>query len=214
MELIEAITTAGTCRYFRPDPVPLGVLATAIDAARFAPQGGNRQPVRFVVVTDAEKRRTLARWYLESWAPYAERLRQGSATVNAGPRMVDDADHFARHLADVPALLVVCAVLGDTLPMDAHLDRLSVVGGCSIYPAVQNVLLRCRDLGLGAALTTILVHHEVKVKELLGIPPEVSTVAHVAIGWPARRFPSRLTRRPLAEMAFLDCFGAPLAPLA
>jgi len=52
MDLSEAIHSTGTCRYFKPDPVPREVMRRALEAARFAPSGGNRQPVRFVVVTD------------------------------------------------------------------------------------------------------------------------------------------------------------------
>jgi nitroreductase len=42
MDVFEAMRTTGTCRYFRPDPVPDEVLMSAFEAARFAPQGGPR----------------------------------------------------------------------------------------------------------------------------------------------------------------------------
>ena len=54
MELLDAIRRTKTCRSFRPDPVPDAVLLRAISAARYAPTGGNRQPVRFIVVRDPE----------------------------------------------------------------------------------------------------------------------------------------------------------------
>ncbi len=52
MELTEAMRTPGTCRYFASDPVPDEVLHQAFDVARFGPQGGNRQPMRWIVVRD------------------------------------------------------------------------------------------------------------------------------------------------------------------
>ena len=67
MELVDAMTTVGTCRSFKPDPVPDEVLWRAFDAARFGPQGGNRQPVRFIVVRDPEVKRQLKEWYLVPW---------------------------------------------------------------------------------------------------------------------------------------------------
>jgi nitroreductase len=72
---------------------------------------------------------------------------------------------------------------------------------------VQNVLLAARAEGLGTALTTLLCAKEPEVKEMLGIPAEVSTAAMVTIGWPARPFPEKLTRRPLSEIAFVDTWG-------
>jgi nitroreductase len=109
----------------------------------------------------------------------------------------------------VPVLIVVCADLSLVAPTDAALDRLSIVGGASVYPAVQNLLLSCRDEGLGAALTTLLCAREAEVKALLGIPDEIATAATLAVGYPARPLPQRLTRRSLARIAFLESYGRP-----
>ena len=67
MELTDAMRTTHACRRYLPDPVPDEVFHRAIDAARFAPQGGNRQGVRFVIVRDPEKKRRLGEWYLVPW---------------------------------------------------------------------------------------------------------------------------------------------------
>jgi len=107
-------------------------------------------------------------------------------------------------------LVVVCAQLSDLLATDRHLDRLSIVGGASVYPAVQNLLLSARAEGLGTALTTLLCALEPQVKGLLEIPDGVATAATVALGYPTRRFPKRLARRPLADLCFADTFGEPL----
>jgi nitroreductase len=208
MDFHTVVTTAGTCRDFRPDAVPDDVLRRVLDAARFAPSGGNRQPVRLVVVRDAALRRQLRDLYVPLWETYVARMGAGGTGQRA--RLVARADRFARGLDAVPVLVVVCAMLGEVLPTDAHLGRLSVVGGASIYPAVQNLLLAARDAGLGAALTTLLCAVEPQVKALLAIPDEAATAALVALGWPAEPFPGKLTRRPLAAMAFGDRWGAPL----
>ena len=210
MDLLDAIHTTGTCRFFTRDAVPDAVLARVLDAARFAPTGGNRQPVRFVAVRDAALRRELAALYLPHWETYFRQVARGDVRVGALPKIVANADHFARHLAEVPVLVVACAKLADVHPTDAALGRLSIVGGASVYPAVQNLLLAARAEGLGSALTTLLCAEEPRVKELLAIPSDVSTAAMVALGWPAQPFPRRLNRRPLAEVAFLDRYGAPL----
>lgn len=211
MDLLDAIRTTPTCRFYKPDPVPDAVLARVLDAARFAPTGGNRQPVRFVAVRDAAKRRRLHELYQPHWERYFAQVTRGALRVSALPKIIANADHFARHLADVPVLIVACAKLADVHPTDIALGRLSIVGGASVYPALQNLLLAARAEGLGTALTTLLCADEPQVKALLEIPEDISTAGTIALGWPAQPFPQRLSRRPLGEIAFLDRYGAPLA---
>ena len=211
MELQQILETTGTCRFYRPDPVPDAVLARVLGAARFAPSGGNRQPVRLVAVRDPEKKRQLRDWYLPLWKAYLAPLAK--AARDAGqplPVIARNADHMAEHLHEVPVLVVVCAVLTDLYPTDHKLGRLSVVGGASIYPGVQSLLLKAREEGLGSALTTLLCVEEPRVRALLGIPDGIATTATLALGYPARPFPTRLARRPVHEMAFLDAWGSPL----
>jgi nitroreductase len=226
MELVEAMRTLHACRYYAPDPVPDSVLYDAIEVARFGPQGGNRQPVRFVIVRDPQKRAQLAEWYLLPWKQYIAAMREGQAALTAedgtpkattaGHAQLEkamlDADHFAEHLAEHPAIVVVCADLGAVHPTDTELGRLSIVGGASVYPIVQNLCLALRGEGVASTLTTLLVAFEPQVKELLGIPEQYSTAAHVVVGYPARPFPRRLTRLPVEELAFVDTFGSPLTP--
>jgi len=208
MDFRDVIETTGACRFYRPDPLPDEVLARVLDAARYAPTGGNRQGVRFLVVRDAAKRRQLRDWYLPIWEQYVSRATVKPDAPRA--RLLENADHMARHLDQVPALIVVCAQLDDLLATDRHLDRLSIVGGGSVYPAVQNLLLAARAEGLGTALTTLLCAVEAQVKELLGIPGGIATAAMIPIGYPARGFPRKLARRPLEEVCFGDAWGQPL----
>jgi nitroreductase len=208
MDFRETIETTGTCRFFRTDPVPEDVLRRVLDAARFAPTGGNRQGVRFVVVRDAAKKKALRDLYLPLWEQYA-----GRATARPGaplPKMLANADHMARHLDEAPVLLVVCAQVADLMATDRHLDRVSVVAGASVYPSVQNLLLAARTEGLGTALTTLLCAVEPKVKELLAIPDGVLTGALIPLGYPGKGFPKKLSRRPVEEIAFADTYGAKL----
>jgi nitroreductase len=212
MELDRVLESAGTCRYYRPDPVGPEVMRRVLDAARWAPTGGNRQPVRFVVVEAEPTKRALAELYLPRWEDYAgRRLASLEQSGVALPRVLAGADHMARHLEEIPVLVVVCFRAADVFATDAGLGRTSVVGGASVYPAVQNLLLKARDEGLGAALTTLLCPDEQAVKTLLEIPDDFGTAALLALGWPERPFPQRLSRRPLEEIAFGERFGQPLA---
>jgi nitroreductase len=189
----------------------------ALDSARFAPSGGNRQGWRVVVVQDAERRRALRELYLPPWRAYMEQT--GGAAMLADPeshepgrvRMVRRANEYAEGLDQVPVHLLVGVRLGDVLATDASLPRQSIVGGASIYPFVQNLLLGLRAEGLGAALTTLLVPAEDEVKRLLEIPEDIALAAHVGVGHRADPWPKQLARRPVEEFAFLDRFGEPFA---
>ena len=97
----------------------------------------------------------------------------------------------------MPLHLVVGVRLDDLAVTDAELPRQSIVGGASIYPFVQNLLLALRAEGLGAAMTTLLVPAEEDVRELLGIPDEIALAAHIGVGHRADPWPRRLARRPV-----------------
>jgi nitroreductase len=217
MELREAMRCAPTSRLFSDEPVDVDVLKGVLDDARFAPSGGNRQGWRVVVVRDADRRRALRDLYLPPWGAYMEQtggaqiLRDPDAFDASRVRMVQRADHYAQHLHEIPVHLLVGVQLGDVLATDAKLPRQSIVGGASIYPFVQNVLLGLRSAGLGAALTTLLVPAEAQVKELVGFPDDVALAAHVGVGHRADAWPKRLARKPVEEFAFAERFGEPLA---
>jgi nitroreductase len=217
MDLYEAMRCAPTTRHFKPDPVPAETLTRALDAARFAPSGGNRQGWRVVVVQDAELRAKLHDLYLPGWREYMQQT--GGALVLADPdsfdakiaRNVQRADEYANGLDRVPVHLVVGVRLEDLAVTDAKLPRQSVVGGASVYPFVQNLLLALRAEGLGAALTTLLVPAEAEVKHLLEIPEGIALAAHIGVGYRADPWPSRLARKPVEEFAFGERYGEPLA---
>jgi nitroreductase len=217
MELLEAMRCAPTSRRFKPDPVPRELLVRALDSARFAPSGGNRQGWRVVVVEELERRRALRDLYLPRWRAYMEQT--GAARLLADPeqadsrraRMVRLADEYAQRLDEVPVHLVVGVRLEDLAVTDAELPRQSIVGGASIYPFVQNLLLALRSEGLATAMTTLLVPAEADVRSLLAIPEDVALAAHIGVGYRADPWPGRLSRRPVQEFAFSERFGEPLA---
>jgi nitroreductase len=216
MDLYEAMRCAPTSRRFKTDPVPAEKLVRALDNARFAPSGGNRQGWRVIVVRDAHSRTALRDLYLPHWRAYIGLTGEMRAAADSGgsapprTRMMGAANEYAEHMHEVPVHLIVGVRLGDLAVTDAQLPRQSIVGGASIYPFVQNLLLALRAEGLGAALTTLLVPAEAEVKQLLGIPDDVALAAHIGVGYRADPWPAALARRPVLEFAFSERWGQPL----
>jgi nitroreductase len=135
---------------------------------------------------------------------------QGEARARQ-ERMLEAADHLGDHMGDAPVILVVCFNPGHMAITDANLGRPSVVGGGSVYPAVQNMMLAARAEGVGCVLTTLLCFEEAAMKSLLGIPPEWHTCGVIPLGFPERGGYGPTSRRPVNKLAFGDRWGESIA---
>ncbi len=202
-------------RHFTVEPVPREGLERVFENARFAPSGGNRQGWRVIVVTDPQLRRRMRELYKQPWDDYMARTG-GRAALDAGEasglpagrlRTLRGADEFAQRFDEVPVHLVVCTQLESLAIADAELVRPSIVGGASIYPFVQNVLLGLRHEGLGSAFTTLLVPAEPQLRELLDIPVGFAVAGHISVGHRDGDWPRKLTRNPMSEFVFGERFG-------
>ncbi|MBN8926071.1 MAG: nitroreductase family protein [Rhodospirillales bacterium] len=218
IDLFDAIYTARAQRRFRPDPVPEELVDRVLDAAIRAPSAGNAQNWSFVVVRDADQRRAVGALYRKgsdiAAAVYAARDRPAHLTEAQWQGMLRGSAHLWDHMGDAPVLVVPCLRQRDLPARDAldpawrdhyederaYLDR---IRSASIYPAVQNIILACRALGLGTVLTTNHLRVEAELKSLLGIPEDVDTFGLMPIGWPERPF-GPLIRRPLHEVVHFD----------
>lgn len=210
MDALEAMRTIGANRFYLDKDVPDELIYKAAESARFAPQGGNRQPVRLVVVRDRAKKERLAELYLPWWKAYFEAAEGGTRNLGeyaSARKALMNANQFAEKLAEHPLIIVVCARLDALHITDLELDRPAVVGGASIYPYVQNLCIALRVEGVATTITSLLVGSEPEVKELLEIPAGYLTAAHVVAGYPANGFPKKLTRAPVEETVFIDTFG-------
>jgi nitroreductase len=222
MELSTAMRTTAAVRSFTSEQVGDEVVRELLEDARFAPSGGNRQPWRVVLVRDRRLRQQLQELYQLSWREYVAHVASGLVPFApgedgrwAGPAVDLEAaratpvpDELGDHLAEVPVLLVVLAHLPSLAVTDNGLDRQSIVGGASVYPFVQNLLLAARARGLGGVMTTVLCRQEPAVRTLLDVPPSLALAGLVLLGHPERQV-SRLRRRPVDEFCFVDSVGGP-----
>jgi nitroreductase len=207
MELSTAMRTTAAVRSFTSEPVGDEVVRELLDEARFAPSGGNRQPWRVVLVRDRHLRQQLQELYQLSWREYVAHVASGLVPFAPG-EATPVPDELGDHLAEVPVLLVVLAHLPSLAVTDNGLDRQSIVGGASVYPFVQNLLLAALARGLGGVMTTVLCRQEPAVKTLLGVPPSLALAGLVLLGHPERQV-RRLRRRQVDEFCFVDSVGGP-----
>ncbi len=198
ISLFDAIYSQRAIRKLKPDPVSDELIHKVIEAATKAPSGGNREPWAFIVIRDASTRQKIGEWYRDAWnKTYVADAEGGKNLPDAMKRVFGAAVHLARNLQDVPVMILVCAT--NTPPPSPH------AGGHygSIYPAVQNLLLAARGLGLGASLTTLHKLHDQEMKDLLGIPDSVETIALIPVGHPIGKY-GPTTRKPVEEVTHWD----------
>lgn len=193
MDVFEAIRTTRAMRRLDPDkPVSDADILTIVEAATKAATGGNSQPVRWLVVTDADKRRRLGDIYRECWGPVGARYRATDPDETTS-RILSSADHLGEHMGEAPVIIIPCSKGGDP---------------ASVFPGVQNLFLAARALGLGTTLTTVHRLNEAAVREVLGIPDDVTTWAMIPVGHPTGRW-GEAKRRPVQEVTYWNEWRQP-----
>jgi nitroreductase len=203
--LFETMATTRSMRRLKPDPVPDELIRKILKAGVSAPSGGNMQRWRFLVIKDPQVKQTIGNYYQRAWNEVvAPRYRAGEPAPGTSRerfvRMLDAAQYLADHIHEAPVWIIPCLE-------GASRSRTS---GSSIYPAVQNMLLAARALGLGATLTTLYLNFEKEVEAALGLPPDMHTYALLPIGYPMGRF-GPVRRVPLTDVVYEDRWGQPLS---
>ena len=176
-------------RRLDPDkPVSDEDLWTIIEAATKAPSGGNGQPMRWLVVKDADKRSQLGEIYRRCWQQVRQVYGQGQADDSQTSTILSSADHLGEHMGEAPVIIVPASRGGD---------------GASVFPGVQNLFLAARALGLGTTLTTVHRRAEDEVRAVLDVPEDVTTWAMIPVGYPTGKW-GEAQRRPVEEIVYWD----------
>jgi nitroreductase len=195
--LLDGIRTTRAIRRLKPDPVPRVLIRKVCEAGTFAPSGGNRQPWFFIAVTEPERRAWVAERYRRAFRSYirpAVEAAKDPDYAEAKRRNLRSAIHLAEHLHEVPVHLFV-----------AGWTRRGAPQSQALFPAIQNILLACRAVGLGASLTTVHTAFGSEVDEWLGLPANCPTCALLPIGWPQGKY-GRPDRRSVDTCLFYEKF--------
>jgi nitroreductase len=193
MPLGEAIFTQRSIRRFRPDPIPLEDIRLLVEAAVRAPNGGNQQVARFLVATDRDIIRDFGRLYHEAW--WAKRRDEGFERYEDLPPRFHPAAGLADAMRDVPCVVFALAL------HDGPAD--------SVIPAVQNLMLAARAIGIGSVPTTLHPSVMDRFRRLFDIPDDTGFHFCVPLGYPQGNFGPNV-RRPTAETTYLDRWRAPV----
>lgn len=203
MALGDAMFSLRSVRRLRREAVPIELLRLVLEAAVKAPSGGNFQPARFLLLADPTVIAAVGALYREAW--WAKRRDStGWKTLDDIPttdKVARSAAQLADDMATVPA--IVLAYGHGRTP--AGLDALSVV------PAVQNLMLAARALGIGSVPTTLHPDVMARLDQLLGVPDTARLHLLIPLGFPesARAF-GPTTRRPTSHTCYLDHWGGPV----
>ncbi len=195
-------------RRLKPDPVPMELIWQVLNAGVQAPSGQNTQPWRFVLVADPERKRWFAERYSQAIeSRFVSRSGRQGRKPNPGPQL--KALYYQMdHLHEAPYLLLVCGKCDwpFKVPKEERIGEGPPNYG-AVYPCVQNILLACRALGLGAALTTMHQVFEAELHQYFEIPKDYGVVVTIPIGWPMGNF-GPVTRIPAEKMTFMDSWGS------
>jgi nitroreductase len=202
-DLFETMRTMRAMRRLKPDPVPDALVRKILEAGTHAPSGGNYQRWRFLVVKDKAIKKAVQVLYKKAYDEvigprYANSAPPPGATAEKYQRQHAAVEYLTEHFHEAPVWIVAC------LEEAGAPSRMS---GASIYPAVQNMLLAARALGLGSTLTTRHMLFAKEADAALGLPEGVHSYAILPIGWPMGKF-GPVGRGPIEEVVFLDRWGA------
>jgi nitroreductase len=201
--VFEVMHTARAMRWLEPDPVPPELIRQILEAAVAAPNGGNRQTWGFIVVTDPAIKAGVQQYYAKAFEAVSQMYTSSppppGMTSAQYARQHKGVQHLTEHFHEAPVWIVACI---------DHGGRPNAATGASVYPAVQNILLAARALGLGATLTTRHTMYAAEVDAIFGLPEHVTALAIVPIGYPGRGF-SRVRRGPIEDVVYQDRWGQP-----
>lgn len=199
-KLFDIMFTTRAMRRLKPDPVPPELIEKILRAGQAAPNGGNTQQWGFLVVDDPAIKKQVQVYYQRAYEEFAKGFyAQHMATQPEGPerdkleRQQAAVVHLTHHLHEVPVWIVVCSGGGKG-------------NGASVYPAVQNMLLAARALGLGSTLTARHMAFGDEVDAIFGLPEGISSFALLPIGYPEGKF-GPVARKPIEDFVYRNRWG-------
>ena len=206
VSLYEGLLTTRAIRRYTDEPVPEEALRDILFAATRAPSGSNRQPFRFIVLTDGpvarEAKRLIGEGARRSGPPSGRPTgtTPGRAPTPTRPRRAWPAPCSTTSTPTNRCRSSCWPASGATAGTPHTTD------GASLYPACQNLLLAARALGFGGVMTGWQFAADAELRALLHIPDEIEIMATITLGRPQGHH-GPVRRRPLPELVYGERWG-------
>lgn len=194
----EAISSRRSIRKFKADPIPEEHLMELLEAARLAPSGCNAQPWRFKIVTEPDVKKKLAE------------AAFNQSFVEAAPAVivccVDVGGYVDGSMSGVQDLGRIQAIEGGIVKVlekrlgemkSVPLDQLGPIVSLNAAIAIEHIVLRALDFGLGTCWVRLFDVEA--VKNMFSLGDEMHVAALLPIGYPAEN-PAPRKRLPLKEI--------------
>lgn len=205
MPMLDAMQTQRAVRRLHTDPVDLDLIYELLELSLKAPTSSNTQDWAYIVVTGREQKERLARLYRPLFRAFDPIVRR-TAKSEQELRNMEPGRWQAEHFAEIPVFVIPCYRRG-LKHRSVGWPQISVSSFYgSVYPAVQNLLLACRAVGLGASLQTLPIWLVPIASRILGLPRNLRPVCVIPIGWAKGRY-GPTTRRPIDEVVHIDRYG-------
>ncbi len=219
MSVRDAIFGLRATRIFQKKPIPGAVLDEILEAATMACSSGNTQPWEFIVVTDPDLKRQIQVEMIDAFSTIdAERAQTEEQLTDSSGRSVTGRA-AVDHLDTVPAIVVVCwnpergiRMKGEYAanPDGTLRETREIPGGrgVSLFQSAQNLMLAARAHGVGSLFTTFFFLKRERIKEILGIPPQIFMECAIFLGYGDE--PLGAPRRiPVPKVSHSNRWGTP-----
>jgi nitroreductase len=206
MPMADAMRTQRAVRRLHLEPVSHEVLLPLLELSLKAPTSSNTQDWSYLVVEDRVQKERLAKLYgrlYRKFNPIVERMARGDEREL---RQIRPGQWQAEHFAELPVFVIPC-YRRNVKHRPVGRPQISVASFYgSVFPAVQNLLLGCRAVGLGASIQTLPIWWVPSARKILGLPRSMVPVCIIPIGWAKGKY-GPTTRRPIGEVVHLDRYG-------
>lgn len=198
--------TQRAVRRLHLEPVSHEVLLPLLELSLKAPTSSDSQDWHYLVVEDPAQKAKLAKVYRRLYRVMNPIVERQARNDDKQRRAIAPGQWQAEHFEELPVLVIPCYRRGlKHRPTGRPQIAVASFYG-SVYPAVQNLLLGCRAVGLGASLQTLPIWWVPSVRKVLGLPRSITPVCIIPIGWAKGRY-GPTQRRPIGDIVHLDRYG-------
>lgn len=193
---MEWMRTRRSIRRFLPRVVEVDLIRQVLQAATWAPSAHHRQPWRFVVLSTAQSRQSLAN------AMSIDFRRDLQSDGLSFEKVEAQVERSRLRITEAPVAILLCldSSLGDVYPDARRLQAETLMGVQSVAMAGENLLLAAHSLGLGGVWICAPLFAQETVRRVLNLPGEWLPQGLVLMGYPAK-IPELRPRRSVEEIA-------------